>query len=141
MDDCLGDIVKAGGRQSGSSRPITGHSLTRKWRIFSLMSKQPDQMFFVAVEVRHRESDNFEQAAGAVINSWLLANSKAEAESRARREIMEIGWAPTKDFTVTRVHREDYESNSSAMEYFDQAVLDGIVIVIHTWDRGDERIN
>ena len=54
---------------------------------------------------------------------------------------MEIGWTPTKDLTVTRVHREDYESNSSAIEYFDQAVLDGIVIVIHTWDRGDERVN
>jgi hypothetical protein len=105
------------------------------------MSKQPDQMFLVAVEVRHRELDNFEQAAGAFINCWLLANSKAEAETRARREVKEIGWMPTKDLTVTRVHREDYEGNSPAIEYFDQAVLDGIVIVIHTWERGDERVN
>jgi hypothetical protein len=105
------------------------------------MSKLPNQMFFVTVEVRHRESDNFDQPAGAVINSWLIANSKAEAETRARHEIMEIGWAPTKDLTVTRVRREDYESSSSAIEYFDQAVLDGIVIVIHTWDRGDKRVN
>jgi hypothetical protein len=105
------------------------------------MSKQPDQMFFVTVEARHRESDNFEHAAGAVINTWLRADSKAEAATRAHREIMDLGWAPTKDLTVARVHREDYESNSSAIEYFDQAVLDGIVIVIHTWDRGDERVN
>lgn len=98
-------------------------------------------MFFVAVEAHHTESDKFEQPAGAVINSWVIANSKAEAETRARREIMEIGWTPTKDITVTRVRREDYESGSSAIEYFDQAVLDGIVIVIHTWDRDDERVN
>lgn len=105
-----------------------------------MMSKQPNQMFFVTVEARHSE-DKFEQPAGAVINSWLIANSKAEAETRARHEIMEIGWTPTKDITVTRVRREDYESGNSAIEYFDQAVLDGIVIVIHTWDRDAERVN
>jgi len=105
------------------------------------MSKQSSQMFFVAVEARHRDSDNFEQATGAVINSWLLANSEAEAEIRVRRELTEIGWTPMKDLTVTRVRREDYESNSSAIEHFDQGVRDGIVIVIHAWHRDDERVN
>jgi hypothetical protein len=113
----------------------------KKWRIFSLMSKQMDQVFFVVVEVRHSESDNIEQPAGAVINSWLLASSKAEAEARARREIMELGWTPTEDLTATRVHRDDYESNSAAIEHFDQAVIDGVAIVVHTWERGDERVN
>jgi hypothetical protein len=105
------------------------------------MSKQPSQMFFVAVEARHRDSDNFEQATGAITNSWFLGNSEAEAETRVRRELAEIGWTPTKDLTVTRVRREDYESNSSAIEHFDQAVRDGIVIVIHAWHQDDERVN
>jgi hypothetical protein len=105
------------------------------------MNKQPSQMFFVAVEARRRDSDSFEQATGAVINSWFLANSEAEAETRVRRELTEIGWTPTKDLTVTRVRREDYEGNSSAIEHYDQAVRDGIVIVIHAWHRDDERVN
>jgi len=53
------------------------------------MSKQPSQMFFGAVEARRSDSANFERATGAVINSWFLANSEAEAETRVIREVTE----------------------------------------------------
>jgi hypothetical protein len=103
------------------------------------MSKPSKQVFFVTVAVRPVQLDDVKRATGAVINCWLRASSNIEAVGNARREIRELGWVPTEELSPTVVHREDYEDNNAAIEYFDQAILDGIAISIHTWNRDDDQ--
>jgi hypothetical protein len=86
------------------------------------------------------DSPAFGEAGGAYVNCWVLADSMRDAEIEAIRFVTDSGWV------FDSIHgRESFEGQESpeskeGQEYLDQARIDGIVCVFHTWppDEPDE---
>jgi hypothetical protein len=70
---------------------------------------------------------------GAFINVFLTEPSKEAALAKARFEIAEAGWNVHSVESVNWVTRADYDEDPTGVDYFDQALIDGMVIVIHTY--------
>jgi hypothetical protein len=84
---------------------------------------------------------NPDDTAGAYINCWINYNNQKEAERKAIEMMDENGWTDvTLDESFT-VDRSDYEGNEDQLEYFDQAVIDGEVLVVYTYPLVDKEEN
>ena len=78
-------------------------------------------------------SEEFELYGGATINVFTTSKSEAEALSTASREVSEAGWVLTVVDGVHWVTRNDYDEDDTGLEYFEQALIDGVVMVLHTY--------
>jgi hypothetical protein len=74
---------------------------------------------------------------GAMINCWVNEPTESLAESAARAEIEAAGWDILEYEESSRIDREDY-LKSDSLEYFDQALTDGGVLVVHSWPVGGD---
>ena len=83
-------------------------------------------------------SDAFASHGGAYINVFTTDASESEALSTASREIAEAGWQFNRIDDVTWVTRSDYADDPSGLEYFEQALIDGVVIVVHIFSPDQE---
>jgi hypothetical protein len=70
---------------------------------------------------------------GAFINVFVTEPSEELALARAYVEIAEAGWTVESVESVNWVTRDDYAEDPTGVEYFDQASLDGVAIVVHTY--------
>ena len=95
----------------------------------------PDKsLFVVQYQVKPLPaSDAFATCTGAYANAWIDAPTESEAVSVAAAEIKDAGWSLESHPEVSLVSRTDYGSDESGLEYFEQALLDGTVLVFHTW--------
>ena len=99
------------------------------------MSSEPSRSLYV-VRILARpsaESAHFEHSGGAYVNCWLDMPSEAAAVSRAETEVRESGWIPESVESIVEVRREDYGTDDDGREYFEQALLDGVVLVVNTF--------
>jgi len=83
-----------------------------------------------------RQLEGFAEFGGAHVNCWIAAPSKAEAVARAETEVRAAAWIPETVDSVRSVTSKDYADDISGRDYFAQAIIDGVVIVFHTWPRG-----
>jgi hypothetical protein len=74
---------------------------------------------------------------GAFINCWVNEPTASLAESVACAAVDEAGWDIVDCEESRHVDREEY-LDSDSLEYFDQAITDGVVLVIHSWPIGGE---
>ena len=84
------------------------------------------------------ERPELAQYGGAAINVYTLEPSEEAAQELAFREVREAGWEPhvvEEQFWLTR---EDLGETPQGLEYFEQALVDGIVLVVHTFSAGPE---
>jgi len=72
------------------------------------------------------------EAKGACINVYATAPSEAEATNLALKEMAAAGWRCLNVDGASLRTREDYATDSSGLEYFEQALIDGVVLVVHT---------
>ena len=72
-----------------------------------------------------------------MINCWVNEPTEKLAESAARAEIESAGWDIVDCEESSRIDREDY-LESESLPYFDQALTDGVVLVIHSWPVGGD---
>jgi hypothetical protein len=70
---------------------------------------------------------------GAYINVYTTDHSEAAALMTASRELADAGWQSREIQSVSFVTRGDYDDGSDGLAYFEQAQIDGIVLVIHTF--------
>src|SRR5687768_5697829 len=70
---------------------------------------------------------------GAYINVYTVDQSEAAALLTASREVAEAGWQSRAIESVSFVTLEDFEDDSDGLAYFEQAQMDGIVLVVHTF--------
>ena len=71
------------------------------------------------------------EANGAYINVYATVPSEAEAKSLALKEVAAAGWQCL-NIEGTWLHtREDYSLDPSGLVYFEQALVDGVVLVVH----------
>lgn len=79
--------------------------------------------------------------AGAFINVYTTGPSESAARETASREITEAGWSTTLVSKVAFVTREDFCDDNDGLAYYEQALIDGVVVVVHTYstelDEGD----
>jgi hypothetical protein len=92
------------------------------------------RIFFMSFQVSPRpDTPSFATAGGAYINCWIAAAAFEDAQLRARSLITEAGWLIGK-LEISRVAaREDYRDAPDGLAYFEQALVDREVLVIHTW--------
>ncbi len=98
-----------------------------------------DWLYLVRLEARPGpNARNDSGCSGAHVNCWLRADTETDAQSQALAEVRSEGWVPGPVQSVQRVRREDYAEDPSGREYFEQALIDGVVLVFHTWQRDEE---
>jgi len=83
-------------------------------------------------------TENFEQFSGALVNVWTEAASEQQAISIAAREVQAAGWSIAALEAVHPTSRADYNEDSSGLAYFEQALVDGLVLAFHTWQEGTQ---
>jgi C4-dicarboxylate-specific signal transduction histidine kinase len=84
------------------------------------------------------DTDNFAVSSGAYVNAWVEATSERQALAVASREVKEAGWRIESLEAVHPTVRDDYADDDSGLEYFEQALIDGIVLVFHSWQEGTQ---
>ena len=93
----------------------------------------------VLLEARpSHESPEFKEVAGAFVNIYVTARLEAEALAIASSEIAEAGWlivAVEDQYSLTRA---EAQAAPDLLPYFQQALLDGIVLVFHNYPHGGE---
>lgn len=70
---------------------------------------------------------------GACINVYAVEQSEVAALSTTDREVAEAGWVSRSVERVSYVRREDFEAGSDGLAYFEQALIDGVVLVLHAF--------
>jgi hypothetical protein len=83
-------------------------------------------------------TDNFAHSSGAFVNVWTEAASEQQALAVAAREVQDAEWRIESLEAVHPTVREDYADDDSGLEYFEQALIDGIVLVFHSWQEGTQ---
>jgi hypothetical protein len=83
-------------------------------------------------------TDNFTVNSSAFANVWVEATSEQQALAVASGEVQDAGWLIESLESVHPNVREDYADDDSGLEYFEQALIDGIVLVFHTWQEGTQ---
>jgi hypothetical protein len=95
-------------------------------------------MYFLVLAA-HPKADNPEYGSidGAFASCWVKAISPEEAESAARSLLDDHGWHTEELEEPPRtIGREDYVEEPAKLALYDQAVLDGFVMSLHTWPVG-----
>ena len=82
------------------------------------------------------ESESFVLCSGAAVNVWIAASTGEQALARAAQEVQEAGWSIETFEGIGTVTRDNYGEDTSGLEHFEQALIDGIVLVFHTWQDG-----
>ena len=92
-------------------------------------------MFLVTVRARPTEhAEDQADVGGGYVNCWLSAATEDEAIARALAEVRDAEWIAEAVETVEAVTRETYaDPDHPGREYFEQALVDGTVIVFHVW--------
>ena len=103
------------------------------------MTSRASSLFIVTLTARPtRQLEGFAELGGAHVNCWIEANSGADAVAQAEAEIRAADWIPETVDSVRPVTSSDYADDITGREYFEQAIIDGVVIVFHTWPRGSD---
>ena len=74
-----------------------------------------------------------DQASGAYVNAYVCAESDEKAMEIARRELCSSGWEPSEDGEVREIELESLPPSGPARGYYEQCLIDGCVVVLHTW--------
>jgi len=83
------------------------------------------------------EAKEFQKAGGAYVNCWIDNASREEAEERASDLIFDYGWSVDSLEAEAVVTAEDYDEGDEDREFYQQALVDGEVLVFTTWPYGE----
>lgn len=93
-----------------------------------------EQVRVVMVDARPLPgTDAFAEYGGATINVYSTELSQDAALAIAVREISEAGWQIQSVEDTFLLTRQDLAEAPDGLKYFEQALLGGIVLVIHTY--------
>lgn len=106
------------------------------------VSVSPDyrcSMFYLLFEaVPTAEACFGDGAKGGLVCCWVKSDSAREAHRIARSEIESSGWLIVSQEQIAPAVREDYGDDTSGLPYYEQACVDGMTFVFHTWSSDDE---
>ena len=79
------------------------------------------------------EFDNSDDIGGAYVNCWIKAIDIEDADEIAGDIIKKKSWFILTLEDKYEVNEIDYSENSKGKEYYNQAIIDGTVLVFHTY--------
>ncbi|HBL29456.1 MAG TPA: hypothetical protein DD490_21700 [Acidobacteria bacterium] len=82
------------------------------------------------------DAKEFHDAGGAYVSCWMQNQDKDDAEERARELIEDYGWEVESLEEGAVVTGADYEEDDEDREFYEQALVEGEVLVFNTWPRG-----
>lgn len=98
---------------------------------------QEESLYLVSYDAEPlSSSQTFASCSGAAVNVWVSSSTEQEALVVASREVQEAGWRITTPRRIRRTVRTDYADAPEGLPYFEQALLDGVVVVFHAWQEG-----
>lgn len=104
------------------------------------MRPQSDrQLFFLTVVARPaRDSAEAGEFGGAYVNCWIDEASEEAAVSRAQAAVRDTGWILESIKDIAVVTRDTYDDQEEGRECFEQALVDGLLLVFHTFPNEPE---
>jgi len=94
-------------------------------------------LFFITLEASPKPGHlEYGHIDGAFVSCWVNEPTRDLAEGATRAEIESAGWDVVELDECRRVIRDEYLENPDALEHFDQASIDGLVLTFHTWPIG-----
>ena len=91
----------------------------------------PKTTFYLLHELRPSAGGPEEEYGGAFANCWAVATKLAVARSDVAKLLTDSGWTVLSTSEEHAIARKDVPVES--LEYFDQAQIDGTVVLIHTF--------
>ena len=79
------------------------------------------------------ESDIYNDVGGAYINCWIKTDSLQSAMKIAEKDIKNNRWVVHNLEDLGSVTNDNYDEDDNALEYYQQALMDGEVYVYHSW--------
>ena len=84
--------------------------------------------FVISTEVTSQDG-----SCGAYINAFVAVPSEPDARNLALREMSQAGWIVRQITRVAWTTAEDYIDAPAAREYFQQSLIDQVVLVVHSF--------
>jgi hypothetical protein len=97
-----------------------------------------DTVHIVQFEAAPMPGNPADGATGAYVNIYVHTSSETEALETAHREIEEAGWQVLNTENISSVNDKNISDAADDREYYDQCLLDGVVLVFHTWRKDNE---
>ncbi len=96
-------------------------------------------MFFLTfLAVPTPDAKEFQDAGGAYVSCWIQSQDRADAEQRATDLIHNYGWSVEGLEEGAVVSSADYGADDEDRQFYEQALVEGEVLVFNTWPRGEE---
>src|SRR5688572_28812386 len=97
-------------------------------------------MFFYSfLAVPTPDAKEFQDSGGAYVNCWIRSDGDGyQAEARAKGLIEEYGWSVEALEEGAIVSSGSYNDDDEDREFFEQALVEGEVLVFNTWPRGED---
>lgn len=95
--------------------------------------------FFTFLSQPTPNAEEFADFEGAYVNCWIRNDdSRDEAQARAIELIRDYGWSVEALEDASIVSSADYQDGDEDREFYEQALVEGEVLVFNTWPRGEE---
>lgn len=94
--------------------------------------------FFTFLSQPTENAEEFAEFEGAYVNCWIRHDNREEAQERAAELIRQYGWTVDALEDSGTVSSEDYRQDDEDREFYEQALVEGEVLVFNTWPRGEE---
>jgi hypothetical protein len=79
------------------------------------------------------DTEAFAKYGGATINVYTTEQTEGRALVVATREVLDAGWQIKSIEDTFLVTRDDFIETKEGLEYFEQTLIDGIVLVIYSY--------
>jgi hypothetical protein len=94
--------------------------------------------FYTFLATPTPEAKEFSDTGGAYVNCWIQGQERTEAERRAAELIEDYGWSIEALEETATVSGDDYAPEDEDREFYEQALMEGEVLVFNTWPRGED---
>ena len=84
------------------------------------------------------DAKEFADTGGAYVHCWIQAEERAEAEQRASGLIHDYGWSVEALEEGATVTGDTYSEEDEDREFYEEALMEGAVLVFNTWPRDGE---
>jgi hypothetical protein len=84
------------------------------------------------------DSPDFGEVAGAFVNVYCTADTDATALNLASSEITQQGWVVLSVEGQHVMSRSEAQSSPDTLAYYEQTLIDGVVLVFHNFPHGGE---
>ena len=93
-------------------------------------------MYFIQFNTQpNRDKQPLTEYIGALILCWIDLQNSKKAQQRAQFVIEDLGWDIKSLENIFEVTEESYSDNAKGLEYYQQALIDNEVFVIHPWKK------